>query len=154
VAFLGLSIAIAWGRREGSLSNRYPVLAAPMMSALLLVWRLYGPGRSGALVCAATCVLLVLLLPGNTATAFDFARRQGEAFASGERDVRAGVPVRELVSRYVPALTYRSLALHRGPLDMKSAQIGVFRPDSPSAERVSAKPRLQLEQRRQGRRGG
>src|SRR5262245_61536086 len=28
-------------------------LFSPMMSALLLVWRLYGPGRSGALVCAA-----------------------------------------------------------------------------------------------------
>ena len=125
LAFLGLAIGIAWGRR-GPLMNRYAALAAPFLCALYLAWRRYGPGRSGTWVCAATCATLVMLTPRNTETGLTFAQRQAKTSAAFKRDARAGVPIDELLSRYVPALNNREPSFRRGLIQM-AAELGLFR---------------------------
>ena len=127
LGFLGLALGIAWGRHEHSLSDRYPALAAPLVCATHLVWRRYGPGRSGPLVCAATCAVLLLLTPVNAAAGLAFGRRQAETSASFERDVRAGVSIEGLVSRYVPVLHHAKRTLRRGLIDLHQARVGMFR---------------------------
>jgi len=127
LAFLGLALGIAWGRRDMALSNRYPVLAAPFFCAVYLSWRRYGPGRSGGLVCAAMCALLVMLAPWNAAAGLDFARHRAEIASAFERDVYAGVPMEGLVSRYVPELHHARVTLRRGLVNLRNAEIGVFR---------------------------
>ena len=127
LGFLGLAIGIALGRHEYSRSNRYPALAAPLVCASYLAWRRYGPGRSGTLVCAATCAALVMLMPWNTASGLGFARLQAETSASFEHDVRAGMPMEELLTRYVPAVHQTKRTLRKGLIDMHRSQVGVFR---------------------------
>jgi hypothetical protein len=126
-AFLGLALGIGWGRHEHSLSTRYPVLAAPLACALYLAWRRYGPGRSGAWVCAGMCAAVAALTPWNTTNALRFARKQDELVTAFERDARAGAPVERLVSKYVPAVQHQERVFRRGLVQMRDAGIGVFR---------------------------
>ena len=128
LAFQALAIGIGWGRQAGALGNRYPVLAAPCLCAVYLVWRRYGPGRSGALVCAALCATLVLLMPWNTAGALRFARTHGEKAAAFERDVRSGMPVDELAARYTRVYHPRKGVLRKFLRMMHDAELSAFRP--------------------------
>jgi hypothetical protein len=127
LAFLGLAIGIGWGRQSQALTNRYPALAAPFFCALYLCWRRYGPGRLGAGVCAAICAVLVALTPWNVVEGLGFARKRAEIAASFESDVRSGVPVEELVARYVPVLHHVKRTLRKGLIDLRAAQVGMFR---------------------------
>ena len=90
-------------------------------------WRRYGPGRSGAWVCAALCATLVVLTPWNTQAGLAFARKRSETAAAFERDVQGGVPVRRMLNRYVPEVHHASRTLRQGLEYMLEARVGVFR---------------------------
>ena len=57
----------------------------------------------------------------------DFARHRAEIASAFERDVYAGVPMEGLVSRYVPELHHARVTLRRGLVNLRNAEIGVFR---------------------------
>jgi hypothetical protein len=71
--------------------------------------------------------VLVALTPWNVVEGLGFARKRAEIAASFESDVRSGVPVEELVARYVPVLHHVKRTLRKGLIDLRAAQVGMFR---------------------------
>ena len=146
----GLALGIGHSRGGASADyiiseNRYCLLAAPLLCCLLFIWQIYGwPGWRSA-VQGGLVLFMGLLLPFNMYLAPDEAGIGDNhiGFILGlrqfERDMRAGLPLTELLTNYEPILGYgldraTLLRLHRD-------QVGPFRylrEDPPFHEEILA----------------
>jgi hypothetical protein len=117
-AFLGLALAVGWGRAgPGGVTadhgTRFVTLAAPLLCwcyfAALLV---RPPSRPFRLVPVALCVLLLLLLPWSMGEGVRHGRDNADFLARVETNVRDGAPPAELARRWADGLY-----LHGGMAD-------------------------------------
>ncbi len=109
-AFLGLALAIGWGRAgaggvTADYGTRFVTLAVPLLCwcyfAALLAPNPRGPLR---LLPAALCALMLALLPWNVREGLTHGRGNAALLSAVEADVRAGVPPHELAARWSEAI--------------------------------------------------
>jgi len=128
--FLGasaaLALGIAWARPREVMSDRYPILVAPIVCGVYFTWLLYGKLISRTSVCAIVCVAVFWFVPARTVRGFHWARDRAAKAAAFERDVLAGVPIKEIVSqhRYIYPQAERMEYMLR---TMHDSKLGIFR---------------------------
>jgi hypothetical protein len=93
------ALALGLGLGRDGFETRYVTLAVPAWCCAYFAWDLYG-GVIGRWVRAGFAVAALALLWGNMTFGIGYAEKLRGGLEGFERDLRAGVPVHELIRRY------------------------------------------------------
>lgn len=133
LAVAGLALVIGESRAglgwEAGFATRYTTAMAPGLCCAYLAWRAFATGRGRRLVPAALCVALGLALPVNTGLGLRDARAHAadlEAFAA---DVRAGLPVADLVAAHAGRLCPSEVRLTSDLTRLRQRRLWLYRRD-------------------------
>jgi len=103
-----MGFAAAWGRgysnEVAGFATRYVMLPASILCACWFAWSRYAWAPIAACVQFALAFTLCVALPINASAGNDFAVSRGRVAVSLERDVNAGIPIRELSHIYADSV--------------------------------------------------
>lgn len=131
-AMCSLALGVAWARTalaaDAMFVSRYATLAAPLGCAMYFAWQLIGSPALGRFVQVVLfCSALLLLIPND-----QYGIQEGTLYrdlrANVVADLRAGVPVGELVKRHYAEMYYAGPdVLEARMRSLRAHGIGVFK---------------------------
>ena len=100
---LVLALAVGWGRASWELASversRYAAAAVPTLLCLYFIWEACGPPRVRPFGRAALCGLVFAFLALNAMKGVEEGRSNRDNMEEFQADVRAGMPIPEVISR-------------------------------------------------------
>jgi hypothetical protein len=135
-------LAAALGLGRDGFEVRYVTLFTPLLCAVYAVWVLYPPRHYGWVMPYALLGLCAAAVWPNLRYGVWYGRDLRNKLGWFENDLRAGVPLSELIARHHRALHPQQTLLHDYLPLLRDAGLGVFPHlrDDPSFQRLEIKP--------------
>jgi hypothetical protein len=129
-AMASLALGIGWGRgalgEHSVFEPRYVTLTSPILLAVIFTWDAYtSPGVRRVVLTSLLSATLILLWP-STKDAIDAGRALAERGDRFERDVRAGIPLYQLVKRHASFMFPSHDLLTKELALLRKTRIGLF----------------------------